>query len=983
MNLMAIDRKYATAATLVLLMLIYSLCGFYLLPTLLRSKLPAILAEKTGQQFSLAAADFNPYQFRLVLQDFQANSPQGRPLLGFERLSVTLDVTASLRSLALVLAEISLDRPHVDAERTATGHINLADLKPGNTDKAAPAAASEPLPPLLIRRIAINDGELHWQDHLPAQPQTESLTGINLQLTDLTTLGDAEAPLHLELAIASGGRLAWQGGMQLSRLSSKGSIRIEELNLAKIRNLVALDSLPVDIVRGSLNLQSDYDLAADGVTPLRLTNGKLVLSTLEVQAANDHGPLLQIPGISVDDINIDIRQHRLDVRSLSGRDARIAVTLDSNGRLNWQTLFAPGGQVAHAAPTAAAATPQPAAAAQAWQINVDTLQLKNYRVDFADHSRTPANLQHLTAINVELHKLGNQRDLKVPLQISARLNDSGQLQAAGELSLAPAGAALDIQIGNIKLKPFQDYLNDYLALEIADGAANGQGHLSWKSGDPMQLQFQGEAGIANLITRDRAAGNKDFLKWTSLRLQQLDLQLPQQNFSLGEVLLERPYLRVTVKKDRGTNIQDILVKRAGGTPQARQTGNNRDRQPIPGATVYIGKIRIIDGHSDFTDQSLILPFMADMDDLDGEIDGYASRETQKSVNLSLRGQVYNMAQVAINGAYQPISGNSNIVLKFTHMPLPLITPYMADFAGYRIEKGQMALDLHYTVDHQQLNARNRIFIDQLTLGDKVENPHATSLPLQLAIALLKDADGKINLDFPITGSLGDPEFSIGSLISDVLVNFIDKLVTSPFKALGGLFDNDPNPGAIDFLPGQTQFSPGETAKLDALAQALRDKPGLTVDIKGIAYQILDWPQMQPAAVTEILKKMKSGELRDQGEQLRSEYIQLSSDEYRRLLAKFYKEVFPEDFETGLLGAPHSKSQSDADFYAVAEQKLAAAMQPDPQRLNDLAIARANALARYLTEKSGLNQDRIYILAPDLNTTHNQTATSRLTLNTAH
>ena len=61
-----------------------------------------------------------------------------------------------------------------------------------------------------------------------------------------------------------------------------------------------------------------------------------------------------------------------------------------------------------------------------------------------------------------------------------------------------------------------------------------------------------------------------------------------------------------------------------------------------------------------------------------------------------------------------------------------------------------------------MQGKNRIFLDQLTLGDKVDSPDATSLPVKLGIALLKDSNGLIELDLPVNGDLRNPEFSIGN-----------------------------------------------------------------------------------------------------------------------------------------------------------------------------------------------------------------------------
>jgi hypothetical protein len=201
--------------------------------------------------------------------------------------------------------------------------------------------------------------------------------------------------------------------------------------------------------------------------------------------------------------------------------------------------------------------------------------------------------------------------------------------------------------------------------------------------------------------------------------------------------------------------------------------------------------------------------------------------------------------------------------------------------------------------------------------------------------------------------------------------------------LGGLFDNDDHDfSSINFPAGSAEIKPEETVKLDQLSQALQSKPSLTLEVKGMAFQSRDWEQLRFDAVKEILKKMKSGELRDKGETIRSEYIELSEDDYKRLLAKFYAEVFPLDIDKSLLGAPRIKSQPDADFYTIARQKLESVMPPDPQRLTDLAISRANAISKYLVETDHLDIARIYLLAPELDPVNTEGIVSKLSLNAA-
>jgi hypothetical protein len=657
--------------------------------------------------------------------------------------------------------------------------------------------------------------------------------------------------------------------------------------------------------------------------------------------------------LAVGGVDFDLQKQKVKVAALSSSDARIKAWLQEDGQVNYQVLFASDADAKHQTP-ATKQTDKP------WQMSLNELALSNYQIDFTDNTQKKPVTMQLSELNAKVKDYQNMDGLRLPMQLSTRFNKTGSLKLDGDMVLSPFSANWALNLQDIQIKSFQNYVDPFLKLELVDGDVTTQGRLQVSMADDLQVGYQGDANFENLITRDNTK-NEDFVKWKNLELKNLLVDLQKQDFKLGKVIFYQPYFKFMIKKDGTNNVNDILVAEAQST--AKPVTKKSKNSPEP--TFAIGKIEMKKGQSDFADYSLILPFVAKMNSLDGEVDGFISN-ANTTTNLKLQGKVYDLAPVKIAGDYHLKTGDSNITLNFSYMPLPLITPYMADFSGYTIEKGQMALDLEYSIKKSQLLAQNKIFIDQLVLGEKVENPKAVSIPLELGISLLKDADGKINLDFPISGSLEDPKFSVGSLITDVFVNLINKAVTAPFKAIGSLFASDADLSVITFAAGNSDLNAEEQAKLDQIAKALTSKPELVLEVKGIAYEIRDWPVMRSDAVVDILKKMKSGEMRDRGDKVRYEYIELSDDEYKRLLEKFYTEVFPQKIDHSLFGKPRIKSNPDGDFYSLVMAELEGIMQPDPQRLNNLAVSRANQITKYLTEKVGVDRGRVYILATELN-----------------
>jgi outer membrane protein OmpA-like peptidoglycan-associated protein len=353
-----------------------------------------------------------------------------------------------------------------------------------------------------------------------------------------------------------------------------------------------------------------------------------------------------------------------------------------------------------------------------------------------------------------------------------------------------------------------------------------------------------------------------------------------------------------------------------------------------------------------------------MNQLKGTVKGISS-EKNTVTNIAMDGRVGGLSPVKIIGKINPDKGDSELSLDFKSLSLPLVTPYMAEFAGRRIEKGNMSLKLKYKIVNNQLSASNEILIDQLVLGEEVEHENAVSLPLDFAIALLQDSDGKIALDVPITGNLENPEFSVAAIVTDALINVITKVISSPFNAIASLIGSDEDISKVMFSSGDTVLDDKQKKKLDGLAEALSKRPGLKLEITGTAFSQYDWPQLQAEALDKQLLQIRVDELnQDSKKKISEKDVTLTKDEYDRLLADVFIQKFPELAERSLFGTPQLKDPEMGDFYQIANTRLAAIIPPDPLRLQQLATVRAKSVAKYLVEKDVVIE-RIFLLDVDV------------------
>ncbi len=767
-------------------------------------------------------------------------------------------------------------------------------------------------------------------------------------------------------------------GLTISSKATKivvDNVQFSGLNQGKVKTKIP-----------KINLETDYRLHLAGKTADAIVNrGKFSLNDLQLSGPDSEKTLIKIPSLSLNGIAVNLAKQEVLVDLLAAKSAEFEAWLNKDGTLNYQDLLA-GQKPAPKdtfSPAASARTidfdettgltsesgvpPVPVKQPKKdWLVTVNQLALENFGVNFEDKTKKKPVFITAKPINFKLSNFNSTLTAKLPFQFDAGINKTGSIKLKGDAVIAPLQAKVEIDTRNIDLDTFQPYVDQFAKVDVIDGKFNIKGLLNVKQapGKPVDIKFKGDTGIDDLVTRDQIL-NKDLVKWRSLVFQNVNADVLSNRYTASTLLLQRPYARVTIRKDKTVNFSDLTVTNAAPDnrpvkPAAvKQTKTASAKKPY----FLLHKVKIVDGSSDFADLSLILPFAAQIKSLTGGADGISS-EQKSTIKVDLTGNAYDLAPVDVKGEISPYLGNYTVDLNFKELPMPLVTPYMAQFAGYKIEKGMLTLGLKYQVENRKLKASNNILIDQLELGEKVENPNAVSLPLELAITLLKDSDGKIKLDVPLTGSLEDPEFSYGHIITDALLNVLTKIVSAPFNAIASLVGggSDEDLSEVAFKAGAFDLDTKEQTKLDNISKALKEKIALNIEIKGAAFTELDWPALQDDALLDQLKQRKAEQLgKEEGKKVRAEYVELNEDDYKDMLADAFIEKFPNLAEKSIFGTPKLINADAGDFYEIAKQKMSQVIKPDPERLKHLANDRSQAIAKYLVQKTGIPNERVFIL----------------------
>jgi outer membrane protein OmpA-like peptidoglycan-associated protein len=566
-----------------------------------------------------------------------------------------------------------------------------------------------------------------------------------------------------------------------------------------------------------------------------------------------------------------------------------------------------------------------------------------------------------------------------PLSATLTINQKGRLSIDGETALAPLHARLAVQAQDLDLLPLQPIFADRVNLRLTRAQLNAKGDLlvDQPAGGRLAGSFAGQLALDKLAAVDSVNGN-DFINWDALALRGIKAQIAPPSLHIDEVDLDKLYARVIISPEGRINLQDIVrgeaeakksltdstAATASANKAAGATAPSPGTAPPPSTPlppITIGKIAVSAGHVRFSDNFIKPRYGADLMDLAGTVTGLSTDPASRA-DIDVRGKV-NDAPLLIGGHVNPLARDLSLDVKASvhDMELAPLSPYSTKYVGYRIERGKLSFDVAYQLANRQLQAQNRLVLDQLTFGEKVESPTATSLPVQLAIALLKDRNGVIDIDLPIGGSLDDPEFSVGGLIVKVLINLITKAVTAPFALLGNLFGgNSEEMSSLAFDPGQYTVAPAREPALKALAKGMSERPGLKLDITGWADPGADREALRHQRVDSRLRALKRQDLIAHGAPANAADVVVTAQEYPALLARAYKADLPAKAPAD---APKgaAPAQMAPPTPAEMEQALAAAQQISDDDLRALGNRRAQAAKDWLRTIGLVSEDRLSLV----------------------
>ncbi len=951
-----------TAVIVALAVILYAVGGLWVVPPILKVKLESAVSDAFGVSATLTDVAINPFALSVTLGGCEVKAGE-KTLARFEELYVDFDLS-SLFHRAYTFSAIRIVGPEGLVEVLPDGSLNWSVLAPAEGGQSAEMPSGDTPPegqiaPVLVHRLQIDRGRFTFSDLSQSEPFDAQLFPIQISLDGFSTRKDDDGVFQFVANLGRGGEVEWKGDLSINPLRSQGTVELRGVILRTLWEYVR-DRVNFEITKGSMDVGLRYVFeAGPGTDRFDLKDGSLTITDVALCEKGVPETLISVPLMACRNVGLNLEKKVLSIGSVTSAHAAIAGWRDSDGSLSLQTVFAPP-------PGKRGECPNPRAEGvieekgEAWRIDIGDLSLEDYGIAFEDRMYATPVYTSLDPIDLHIKDVTSRAGSQSSIDLGLTVNRTGTMEIKGSVCLDPMMLDCSVSLSKIALKHFQPYLDPFVKSTIVEGTVGLGGTVRYNNAGEKTpaLLYRGMFRVDGFDAEDRTH-NEDLLKWESLVLSGMEIDLSPDRLHVADIALTKPYAKIVIFPDRTVNLtavfaQEDNAERAETVSSPSSAVEEVDDGKKAFATT-IDTVRISDGSLNFADFSLTPNFAVGIQDLNGEIKGLSSDPSARA-DVSLTGAVDRYAPVRITGKINPLSPARfiDVALSFKNMELTTLTPYSGKFAGYAIRKGKMSLDLDYTLQGSKLIGENKLFLNQLTLGERVESPSATKLPVTLAVGLLKDRQGNINIDLPVKGDIDDPEFSYGQLVFKAFMNLITKVVTSPFALLGSLFGGGEDLSHIDFAYGSAEVTPEQMKKLDMLARSLNERPALRLEIRGTADRTSDRAALAEKELIRTLRKLKADELRGAGKKVPPavDDIILSDAEYQRLLKKAYETTQKDK------GADKGKP---VDTDRAMERFLIDAATVADVDLRQLAKERAQRIKGHLIQKGKIENERIFIL----------------------
>jgi outer membrane protein OmpA-like peptidoglycan-associated protein len=996
------------------------------IPHWIESKGSAQLSDLLQRDVAIGQVTINPFLLKAELTDLVIKEHDNSTnFLHIPSISLDINGLQSIKTLTPTFDYLYLNQPsiHITKLTNQDGltRFNFSDIadqfttaeEPNNlTDGQTPTTvtANEPaaITRLIVQDIHIQEADVTYQDNatsteLHYRPITLSLNHFDSHAV-LTSTNDVNAETsdvalnHFSITItgSDGSNLKSDLQFQLVPLKIDGQLTVNKVTLRPFSGLIN-QHISAKLTSGEINASTQFQLTeTDQGLIVNTHSGQLILNQLIFNQGNQ--PKAKIARLKASEIVINSEKQRLQIGDVAvkGLWSELAI---KNNTVDLAALFTPKSPNPSTATNRSVNTNNTTPATKAqdlnWLVKLNKFNLTDSEINLIEHQVANGHHWRLYPLSISTGALDSHLTQPINYKVAFHIGSSatklptverGELSSEGSYHPSNHLVKGSILLEKFDIRQLQAYLSPYLNIQLSSGELATAGRFSiLPSGNST---FNGTLHLDKVKIKDNVK-HQTILKWQELGIDKLNFDLDSNKLNIASITLNQPYTKIVIAKDRTTNIGDLMVSSTTQIPptvsQTDASRKNSNGPTRPSFSVDVGAIKLTQGSAYFADNSLTPNFASGIESLEGQIQSLSSKAGTKAL-VDIKGKIDQYAPITLKGEINPLLDTPylDLNLAFSNVELTSVSPYAGTYAGYYIDKGQLSSTLNYRLENNKLNGDNHLIFNQLTLGKKSNSAQATNLPLKLAIALLQDRHGVIDLGLHVSGDLNNPNFNLGGIVITALGNLINKAVTAPFSFLAGLIGSDEQFDQITFNNGMAKLNPDQERVLKQLAEALKDRPQLTISVSGavnvaedshtlaelkLQQQLLDQSQLDALPVDLSASRLPaSGPLADALVFLFEQQVgRTINDEIEKVRTQLSSQS---------AGSALTQEQIVTELHIGMYNQLINKQPVSRNELENLAQSRAQAIKAYLVNQSNITRDRVFILdsKSQLNT---QSATAEL------
>ena len=991
------NEKYLLWFSIVLVL--YTIVGFRLVPSIIQDQAIKNLDKALTHKSTIEKVTFNPYTLEAKIFGYKLGD-KDKPVLSFGEFSLNFGLWPSIDKLSINVQEIKLVDTTIDLIEDENGNYNLASLlKPTKEEKKKEEPKSDSTIDFLVSKLQLINANINFTKKKKDEDYKLALKNINYSLYDFGTHQNILSSNTFNLDINDKSKVEIVGAFRLKPFTMYGKVNIHDLQLAELLDYKKeMFNFTLDR-KAALNLNLDYDIETKEKFDLFINTQKLLLSDININ--HNKQDIFKLASLDVANLYVDLAKQSVFVNTTNINKPQILAINNKSG-INFSKLVktpaVKSDEKKEEVKTKESETKKP------WLIDVTDFKINNSRLTYDDRV---ANLK-VSNKNFGI-KVGKIKVNDSDINVNKFYINNPALSINDKKAKLDILANSSISVDKIAMKDSKVNINSVLlqSKKVSINDKTNKTKIDIKNGNINVSGLQNSKGNTNI---NKIKIHKHQIKVSDLKsnnlinTQKLNLTINKlaQNangIKIQSILLKEPFLNVYNTKEKtnidvkniNVNVQNIIrnekllkvtkvdVNKPNITitlPKKESTKETKKVKEVAkrkkhvkrASSIDIGPVNINNGVLTFQDKNLPLPFKTTITKLNGKISEYNTNQASKT-KLSVDGVVDKYGTTNITGIVDPndIKILTDIQMRFKNISMNNFTPYTSKFIGQELDSGKLSLDLKYNIKRSDLDATNSIIITKIKLGKNVESKDAVSLPLGLAIALMEDSKGVIDLNIPVSGNIDDPKFSVGPIIWKAFTNLITKAITAPFKLLGALFGFDESEiKSVNFDHGQSDITPHQKETLDKVTKILNKRPQLALKLESSYESSKDLKAMKKARFDAMVEKnLPNPLIKD----YKAKYLALLESSYSKI-KKDLKDVKKSHSKDGKLNTN--------SYLSFLENKLISNEKVTKVQLEKMAKNRIKNIKTYLTKQNKINSKQV-VLTNSVKTKNTNNKTSNIDL----